>query len=211
MEQITKHNGLVSLTKAQVKRNGLIIEPGLKREQWIEGVIKPLAELVQTMEESARWWWGDALAYGEENYGDIADMADRTGYSYDSMKACKYVSQRIELGRRQPTLTWSVHAEVALAVEDPESRNQWLERAAKDGMTKSQVRKAIRMSKAEYHDEPNEDAGQFAVISAAKELRVFFLQEDVAAWDKDRCLLWINDLHPIAEAYHVMRSRFTAF
>jgi hypothetical protein len=209
MQLATQSNGLFLLAKAKVKRNGLVIDEGLNQEQWIDGVIKPLSNLIQTMEESARWWWGDALAYGEQNFGNIAEMSDRTGLSYDSMKACKYVSQRIDLSRRRPELSWSHHAEIAMAINEPDARDQWLDKASKEGMSKSQLRKAIRLSKAEYADPPNTDAGQFAPIAAAKELRTFFQQQDVKAWDQDRCLLWINDLHPIAEAYHIMRSRFT--
>jgi hypothetical protein len=211
MQLATKGNGqLVSFARAKVKRNGLVIDEGLDREQWIDGVIKPLANLIHTMEESARWWWGDALAYGEQNFGDIADMADRTGYSYDSMKACKYVSQRIEIGRRRQELSWSHHAEVALSIDDPDERDAWLDKAVKQDWSKSVLRKAIRISKAEYKDPENEDAGQYSPISAATELDQFFQRENVRLWDQDRCLAWINRLHRTAEAYHIMRSRFVA-
>jgi hypothetical protein len=208
MELSAKQNGLVSLTKAKVKRNGLIIEPGLDRKQWIDGVVKPLSELIHTMQQSARWWWGDALAYGEQNYGDIANMADQFGKDYDSMAACKYVSQRLPITRRRVELSWSHHAEVAMAIDDPNVMDQWLERAAKDGMSKSQLRKAIRMSKAEYNDPANNLGDQFAPIKSAEDLDMYFQHEDVATWDDDRCISWLNRLHRTAEAYHIMRSRF---
>jgi hypothetical protein len=154
------------------------------------------------MQTSALWWWGDALAYGEKNYGSTYTQAlEESGYAYQSLAQAKAVSQRIEFSSRYKNLSWSHHAEVAFAFDDPIDRATWLKRAETDGLSKSELRKAIRISKAEYKDEPNEDAGQFAAINAAKLLSGYFEREDVTTWDQERRLFWIADLRPIAFAY----------
>jgi hypothetical protein len=205
MDQMIKQipNGeILVLDHTEVHANGLHIQEGLNREEWIEGVIKPLKRLINTMQESALWWWGDALAYGEKNYGNTYTLAiEQSGYAYQSLAQAKAVSQRIEFSSRYKNLSWSHHAEVAFAFDDPIERATWLKRAETDGMSKSELRKAIRISKAEYKDEPNEDAGQFAAINAAKLLCGYFEREDVTTWDQERRLFWIADLRPIAFAY----------
>ena len=214
MDQMIKQipNGeIIVLDHTDVHRNGLHIQDGLNRDQWINGVIKPLKRLINTMQESALWWWGDALAYGEKNYGSTYTQAlEESGYAYQSLAQAKAVSQRIQFSSRYKNLSWSHHAEVAMAIDDPIDRAVWLKRAETEGMSKSELRKAIRMSKAEYKDQPNEDAGQFAAINAAKTLCAFLQKEDVSMWDAERRRLWVADLRPIALAYAQLVGTSTA-
>jgi hypothetical protein len=213
-EQMIKQipNGeIIVLDHTTVHQNGLSIQEGLNKEQWIEGVIKPLKRLINTMQTSALWWWGDALAYGEKNYGSTYTKAiEESGYAYQSLAQAKAVSQRIPISSRYKNLTWSHHAEVAFAFDDSLDRATWLKRAETEGMTKSELRKAIRMSKAEYQDQPNEDAGQFNAINAAKTLCTYLEHQDVATWDTERRSLWITDLRPIALAYAQLVGSSTA-
>lgn len=202
-----EQSSILKLACAKVEKNGLVIKEGLEPKEWIDGVVKPLRDLIDTMHGSALWWWGDALAYGERKYGEMYTQAlEQSDYNYGTLRNAKLVSERIELSRRHDNLSWSHHAEVALTIEDKNERTQWLKRAEKEGLSKSDLRKAIRISKSgrESQDPPNTDAGQFSAITAAKQLRTFFEHEDVKGWDKERCSLWMNDLQPIAAAYEIM-------
>lgn len=202
---------IVVINHATIHKNGLEIESGLAKEDWIKGVLTPLKRLINTMEESALWWWGDALAYGEKNYGSTYTQAlEQSGYTYGTLRNAKMVSERVPFVMRHDNLTWSHHAEVAMAVDDEQQRSIWLSSAAAKKMSKSELRKAIRMSKAEYNDQPNEDAGQCTAINAAKTLCSFLEQEDFTAWKTERRQAWIADLRPIALAYAQLVGSSTA-
>lgn len=193
---------IIVLDHTTVHQNGLSIQEGLYKEEWLEAVIKPLKRLIHTIQGSMLWWWGDALAYGAKNYGATYEIAmAQSGYAYDSLAHAKVVSERIPISSRLQSLTWSHHAEVAMAIEDPLERATWLKRAEQENMSKSELRKAIRLSKAQYKDEPNEDAGQFNAINAAKTLATYLAGENIATWNAQRKELWIGDLEPIALIY----------
>jgi hypothetical protein len=208
MEMVaTEFKPIVPIGRAEVKKNGLIIEEGLTAQEWLGEVVTPLRELIGTMQTSALWWWGDALAYGERRYGEMYSQAlEQSDYNYGTLRNAKFVSERIELSCRRDNLSWSHHAEVA-AIEDKADRAKWLKAAEEDGMSKSDLRKAIRMSKVEYNDPANENAGQFEAIAAAKQLAIYFKGEDVSKWNAQRCELWLTDLKPIANAYELMQAK----
>ncbi len=206
---ITKQfNSPLQINRAQISATGLQIEEGLNPGEWIEEVIKPLRTLIDTMHGSALWWWGDALAYGETRYGEMYSQAlEESDYSYNSLRQAKYVSERIPIASRLSNLTWSHHCEVAMAFDTLKERESWLAKADESELSKSELRKAIRQSKAEYSDEKNTDAGQFEHVRGAKELRAYFTREDVKTWTKDRCQHWQEDLKPIHEAYLLIEAR----
>jgi hypothetical protein len=207
----TGNGQLIALDHTKIHQNGLIIQEGLDKEEWINGVVKPLKRLLDVMHGSALWWWGDALAYGEVNYGNTYTQAlEDSGYAYQSLAQAKCVSQRIPFSSRYKTLTWSHHCEVAFAFDDPLDRATWLKKAESERLSRTQLRKAIRLAKAEYNDEPNEDAGQFSAINAAKTLCTYLEHQDVASWDNERRSLWITDLRPIALAYAQLVGSSTA-
>ncbi len=204
----TEYKPIVAIPRAEVKRDSLVIEEGLTPDEWLRDVISPLRSLVDAMEGSAAWWWGDALAYGQRNYGEMYSQAlEAADYSYGALRNAKFVSERIPLSCRHDNLSYTHHAEVAMTVNDPERRVYWLDLADEKGMSKSDLRKAIRTSKAEINDEKNEDAGQFGPIDSAKALLQFFEKEDVTKWDIPRCRLWLNDLRPIAAIYELLVTK----
>ncbi len=199
---------IVPIKRAEIRANGLIIEEGLTPDEWLKDVVSPLRELISTMRTSALWWWGDALAYGEQKYGEMYSQAlEESDYNYGTLRNAKFVSERMPLLSRLNNLTWTHHAEIANNVDDKGERSKWLRKAAEDGMSTSQLRKAIRDSKKEINDKPNEDAGQFGPIDAAKALLQFFEKEDVTKWDMPRCRLWMNDLRPIAAIYELLVTK----
>ncbi len=199
-------NSPITIGRAKIERNGLIIEDGLDPKEWISEVIVPLRSMIETMNGSMLWWWGDALNYGERNYGEMYSQAlNESDYAYGTLRNAKYVAERIPLSRRHDNLSWSHHAEVA----SEEQQDQWLKRAETEQLSKSDLRKAIRQSKAVYNDAPNTDAGQFEAIRGAKELRAYLPKtpDEVAKWTPDRCRLWLDDLRPIADSFQLIFNR----
>ncbi len=211
MVQTDNFKPLVALTRAEVRRDGLVIEDGLSPDEWLSGVVEPLKELIGTMEASARWWWGDALAYGERKYGQTYTQAlEQSDYSYHSLRLSKMVSERIPLFRRRNNLSWNHHAEIATSVNDAEKREEWLDRASKEGMSTSKLRTEIRRSKGEVNDQPNENAGQFGPVDATMKLRAFFETQDITTWNNEQCRYWLKDLRPIAAAYELLVTKVSA-
>lgn len=204
----TEFKPILTIPRAEITRNGLAIEDGLTADEWLREVVTPLREVISTMRTSALWWWGDALAYGERQYGEMYSQAlEESDYNYGTLRNAKFVSERIPLSCRHDNLSWTHHAEIATTISDAKERAQWLDRASNEDMSTSQLRKAIRESKAEIKDPKNDDAGQFGPIDAAKTLRQFFETEDVTTWDAPRCRLWMGDLRPLAATYELLVTK----
>lgn len=90
-----------------------------------------------------RWWIGDWVNHGERAYGEKYTLAiDATGYEYQTVANCAYVAKAIEPSSRRAGLSWSHHAEVAAL--DPEERERWLDRAEHEGLTRNQLRRALK-------------------------------------------------------------------
>jgi hypothetical protein len=212
MEIVTKEvKPIVPITHAIVRRNGLEIEKGLEKEQFQQGVIKPLREMVDVMQESALWWWGDAMAYAETQYGEKYSVAmEASGYSYTSLAHAKRVSELIKISNRLPNLSWTHHHTVAMMVDSVEDRKEWLASAQKEKWSISELKREIRRNKGIYNktDPKNENAGQFAAIKAAQVLRDWFKEEDVNKWGKDQCLCWLRHLQYTGDAYIILKNRF---
>jgi hypothetical protein len=199
--------------RAKVTRYGLEIEPGLTREEFSESVITPLRTLVGYMEESGLWWWGDALAYAEKNYGETyREALEKSGYSYTTLAHAKRVCERIEFGRRIPNLTFRHHHDVAMMLEDKKDQDEWLHKAEKEGWKTNQLRTEIRTHKGIYNkkDDKNADAGQFEACEWAKNLKTFFATQDISKWTRKQCEYWHSDLEPMVEAYNKIQARLAA-
>jgi hypothetical protein len=90
-----------------------------------------------------RWWIGDWVNHGERAYGEKYTLAiDATGYEYQTVANCAYVAKAIEPSRRREGLSWSHHAEVAAL--EPADQEAWLDRAQAEGLTRNELRKAIK-------------------------------------------------------------------
>jgi len=120
---------------------GLVIGDTITFDEW-EGIGKQLGY----MEGAIHWWIGDWLNYGEAKWGEVYGQAlDDTGFSYDTLRADKYVSSRFQLLRRRNNLSWSHHRELA-PFDEPE-QEKWLDRVVQEGMTRGELRANIRQDK----------------------------------------------------------------
>lgn len=103
---------------------------------------------LQRVEGAIHWWLGDWYRYGEATYGEIAAQAvDELGFSYETVKADVWVACKVESVRRRTGLSWSHHKEVAAL--EPEQQDYWLARAEAEGMSREELRYAIRMARLE--------------------------------------------------------------
>lgn len=93
--------------------DGYDLPPGLPFERWCE-----IMDTLQTIERSVKWWVGDALLYGEAEYGQDAyqafpDAFSGSPYAESTLRAAAWVSTAFPRGTRVDGVTWTHHRVVA--------------------------------------------------------------------------------------------------
>lgn len=116
---------------------GLHIPPGLAFETW-ECLIAEMA----VYERGFRFWWGDALNYGEHEYGQkYAQAVELTGLSYETLADYCHVARNVPFSLRNEKLSWSHHKVVARLTHD--RQRHWLAWAAKTNKTVNELRQVV--------------------------------------------------------------------
>ena len=91
----------------------------------------------------SQWWIGDWIRYGTAKWGErYAEAARITGYDAASLRNIAWVASRFELSLRSDKLTWSHHVLLAALPKDDQQR--WLERAAAERLSVSDLRMELR-------------------------------------------------------------------
>jgi hypothetical protein len=99
-----------------------------------------------TMAQSAMWWLGDWMAYGERVYGEIAQQAlDMTDLSWTTLRNYQWVAERIPPAERRLDIPFSHHRAVASLPST--ERTQLLDRAKAENMTEGELRGRVRQFK----------------------------------------------------------------
>jgi hypothetical protein len=98
------------------------------------------------MDRAGRFWLGDALNYGERQYGERYSQAlEDTGLAYQTLQNIAYVARRYEPYRRREKIAWSLHAEVAAL--PPEQQDVWLDAAEQGRWTRQQLRESVQQAR----------------------------------------------------------------
>jgi hypothetical protein len=94
----------------------------------------------------SQWGVGDWIRYGNAKFGERYARAARiTGYDVQTLMNMVYVASRFEISRRRENLSWS-HHETLAALEVPEQEH-WLDRAAAEKLSISDLRVELRSSR----------------------------------------------------------------
>lgn len=95
----------------------------------------------------SQWWIGDWVRYGSTRWGERYVEASRiTGYDVASLRNMAWVASRFgDLSLRSDKLTWSHH--VLLAPLEPEDAQGWIERAAHERWSVSDLRIELRSTR----------------------------------------------------------------
>jgi hypothetical protein len=120
---------------------GLAFDPETPIEVW-----GGLVERLQRQQKVIEWALADAINFGEAAYGEMyAQWVDETGLSKRTLQNIARIGRIIEPARRRADVSFSHHAEVAsLPVPEQESL---LDRAEQAGMTRYELRDAVRERK----------------------------------------------------------------
>ncbi|MBI3937165.1 MAG: hypothetical protein HY323_09325 [Betaproteobacteria bacterium] len=96
-----------------------------------------------------QWAAGDLICYGERLYGEKTYHAlEFLGFDERTLSNYARVASVFPLARRRALpLTHAHHAEVAAL--HPEEQDEWLDKAAKEGWTRAELRRAMKRETAE--------------------------------------------------------------
>lgn len=146
-----------------------LTDPDMPYEQW-----EDLGRFLGSIDRRSRWYIGDWLNFGEALFGEAAAQAieattsDRyaeaervTGLDHGTLMNVRSVCASIPKANRRKELGFWIHQEVAKL--DVEEQPAWLQKAIDEGLTKMDLRAAIRESKNPATDDPppaDDEAGE---------------------------------------------------
>lgn len=113
--------GLFELPGCHFSEIGLDIEPGMAFEHW-----ERLLRALERAEQGIQWYIGDALCYGEREYGEryaqVVDAHKKTGIPIDTLRNYQWVADNVKPVTRVTGIEWSKHREVASLPADEQAR-----------------------------------------------------------------------------------------
>jgi hypothetical protein len=91
----------------------------------------------------SQWWIGDWIRFGTARWGErYSEAAKVTGYDVASLRNMAWVASQFDLSLRSDKLSWSHH--VLLAPLSAEEQRFWIERAAEERLSVSDLRLELR-------------------------------------------------------------------
>jgi hypothetical protein len=123
------------------RRSGLYLPDRLPLRAW-----QKIGEQVSLVADSAAWWLGDWLLYGQSHYVNRYKQAiEQTSLDYQTLRNYAWVARRFPMSRRRDSLSFGHHAEAAaLPTAD---QVVWFDRAELFGWSRNELRKRIRASR----------------------------------------------------------------
>jgi N6-adenosine-specific RNA methylase IME4 len=148
----------------RVTPTGWKLPSSLDEVDWIK-----YGKYLCAVEGALQWWVGDWWAYGvEREYGDGAELAQRVGIDYGTVRTYAWVCGCYELSIRVDNVSFSHHRLVA--DHPPRERTRWLRMAAREGLTVSELRRRIQQSNNEARTRAIEfnaaELGKYSLIYA---------------------------------------------
>lgn len=106
------------------------------------------------LSNALQWAVGDLIVYGERKFGEkVYQALESLGYNERTLGNLARVAEVFPRARRHTLpVTFAHHAEVAAL--HPEEQDEWLDKAAKEGWTRAEFRKALRGGKESDPDPP---------------------------------------------------------
>lgn len=131
---------------------GIALADDVSYESW-----SAIGRHIAAVSNSSAWWVGDWLVHGERRFpGRYRRCLEELPLGYQTLRNYAWVARRVAMSRRRDDLSFQHHAEVAAL--DAGEQAHWLERAARDGWSRSRLRAAIRAG-GQGRDDPDGPAG----------------------------------------------------
>jgi len=115
----------------------LQIDEGLHIEDF-----RVLIQQIHRMRTAGHWALGDAMNYGERNYGDglYDQVSELTGFAYGTLRNDSMVARVFELSRRRDNLSFAHHQVVCSKQLTRSQADDLLEQASHEGWTLEELR-----------------------------------------------------------------------
>jgi hypothetical protein len=144
--------GLPAQRRCRSTRTALFFRPELSYDEW-----EKLGDQLLAVANSSAWWVGDWLLFGQRVYADRYERAiRRTGFDYQTLRNYAWVAASFEPTRREASLSFSHHAE--LAALEPDDQDAWLRRALVNGWSRNTLRAELRKERERAGELPARSA-----------------------------------------------------
>lgn len=181
LEEAPKALSIFEIPGCHFTEVSLTIEPGMEFDLWIR-----LVRSLERAEQGIQWYIGDALNYGDMEYGDKAaqvyDAHKKTGIPIETLRNYQWVAGHVKPVTRVTELEWSIHREVAPLPEDKQKEILQAGRAQKlagKKYTKRQAEKDANRVKREGKPKPQDNE-----VVLSKETRAYLdeYMGEIALW-----------------------------
>lgn len=110
--------------------------------------LQEVGEILMRLQKSVQWWIGDWInMLDDKEWGETyAALASKYSYEVATLHNFSSVAKRVDSSRRRETLSFGHHD--AVASLKPGQQTRWLNFAEKNQSSVTELRKAIRDSKA---------------------------------------------------------------
>lgn len=183
-------NGELKLGKFTLSVAGIAVTGSPRFDEWATTYA-----VVERIESGVMWWLGDLLNYGENAYGEaFSQVLNASGYREGTLRNAKWVAASVPASRRREAIPFSLHQEVASLT--PAKQDEYLDKAANEGLTRAELRRAIHAS------------GDVAPLTAGEALRQFsefteaLLSRLPEASRRVACVSFVERLEKIKDNYH---------
>jgi N6-adenosine-specific RNA methylase IME4 len=129
---------ILPTSRARLSEVSLELPEDLNYEEWAQ-----LGRALDRMEHAVQWWRGDWWAFGGLHWRERLELVGKD--KARSYAVSGVVSRAFKVLRRRNTLTFAHHQEVAGFTED--QQDYWLDRAAKEGWSRNELRREIRRAR----------------------------------------------------------------
>lgn len=184
-----KESNQLEVAGLQMSRSALAIPENVTDEQTSQ-----IGKFLQSVEGSKSWWWGDFLVAIEKRKGEhyANEWVEMAGLDSASLRQYKWCADFFEPSSRLDSLSFSHHYEaMAGSSGDLAVAQDWLDRAAENGWSKSQLRKEIRLaSRQDEGYDPGPPALSFAPLIQADCWAVGGIEQVRQLPKKERERLW---------------------
>jgi hypothetical protein len=147
----------VSLPGATITRTALIIDPKATDTQ-----LASIGAAVVSIDGSRCWWIGDYGCTLQQRKGEhyTDGQAEVLGIEANTFRQYKMVADFFKVLARSNDLSWRHHYEAMMgAGGDLAIAQDWLDQAVKEEWSVSELRKAVRMAKADYESDGLQPTG----------------------------------------------------
>jgi len=146
LAELERQGNAVSLLAAledagAVVDNGLFLPHDLSYDNY-----ESIGAMLGALHQAAGFLVGDWLLFGEGAFGErYAQAAMLLGLSPQTCANYQSIAKRVPPGRRHAGVSFSIHGEVASL--EPSEQERWLEIAAREHLTKQEMRDRLRPPK----------------------------------------------------------------